>query len=386
MGVLVQIFVYDERIPVSNLYYPFGGGRSGFNRITHVPSASDTIYLDVDDDTLRALTRSSGPNLLKGHTLLRDHSIGHVELTEGTTLTFRYRHDVDVRYPDDPQTYKYHFFPLFSIGDNLGGTEIAPRQAMMVVPAAGQDPEPPPFDHASASVRSTQINTTLQTKTVHGDMPAGYLGVECFATGTGIATPDGIVAVEQISAGDLVLTRDHGAQPVLWTAGRHLCARMLDLQPNLRPVRIRAGALGTAADGTPIPARDLCLSPQHRVLVRSAIARRIAGRDEALVAAKHLLGLPGISAESPAQGVGYHHILTGRHELLLSDGAWTESLFTGPQALRNLTAAARRELASIFPEMLSGPLPDGARPFLTGRQGRELARRSLKNRRALVSA
>ena len=53
-----------------------------------------------------------------------------------------------------------------------------------------------------------------------------------------------------------------------------------------RPIRIRAGTLGNG-----LPEADLIVSPQHRVLVRSGIARTLFGADEVLVAAKQLLAL-----------------------------------------------------------------------------------------------
>jgi hypothetical protein len=44
-----------------------------------------------------------------------------------------------------------------------------------------------------------------------------YVAPICFVTGTRIATPGGARPVETLAPGDLVMTRDHGAQPLLWT-------------------------------------------------------------------------------------------------------------------------------------------------------------------------
>ena len=67
-------------------------------------------------------------------------------------------------------------------------------------------------------------------------------------------------AVEVLRVGDLVLTEDHGPQPLVWVGARSLGPADLAANPALQPVRIAAGALGLG-----LPARDLVVSPQHRL-------------------------------------------------------------------------------------------------------------------------
>ncbi|AUH66116.1 hemolysin [Paracoccus zhejiangensis] len=204
--------------------------------------------------------------------------------------------------------------------------------------------------------------------------------VDCFATGTLIDTASGPRPVETLQAGDRVETRDHGPQPLLWAGSCRVDAARMDLQPNLRPVRVAAGALAPGC-----PARDLVLSPQHRVLVRSSIALRMFDTPEVLVAVKHLVGLPGIEVLTPPEGVGYHHLLFAGHEVVRSDGAWTESLFLGPQAMKGLDPSARREVMALFPELAAqDAMPRPARQLLCGREGRKLAERHGRNRKPLV--
>lgn len=212
------------------------------------------------------------------------------------------------------------------------------------------------------------------------DFYDAYTAAVCFASGTLIATPGGPRRVETLAAGDLVETRDHGAQPLLWTGQREISMAGLAAAPGMAPVTIRAGALGAG-----MPARDLTVSPQHRVLVRSPIVERMTGAPEAMCAARHLTGLPGISASVPKGGVCYHHLLLERHEVLISEGAETESLFPGPQALAALTPGGRGRIEALMPALLDGWLPQPARHFLPGRVARNLARRHLRNAKPLVS-
>ena len=227
------------------------------------------------------------------------------------------------------------------------------------------------------------LNMTIQTAgtaTTPAELTYENTLVMCFAAGTLIATADGPRPIEELKIGDLVETRDNGLQPIRWTGARHLSAAELEANPKLRPIRIRKGALGRG-----LPAADLVVSPQHRVLVRSRIAQRMFGADEVLVAAKQLCQIDGIEVAEDMASVAYHHIMFDRHEVVISNGAETESLFTGPEALRAVGPAAREEIFTLFPELATGDYtPEAARLLPSGRLGRKLAVRHLQNGIALV--
>ncbi|WP_278878529.1 Hint domain-containing protein, partial [Paracoccus yeei] len=206
--------------------------------------------------------------------------------------------------------------------------------------------------------------------------------VPCFAGGTMILTEAGEMPVERLVPGTRVMTRDNGLQELRWTGSRVVDAAMLDQNPNLRPIRIAAGALGNG-----LPRRELIVSPQHRVLVRSRIAQKMFGAAEVLVAAKQLLQIDGIDIATDLESVEYFHFLFDRHEIVLSEGAETESLYTGPEALKAVGPAACEEIFAIFPELRDMPedhAPQGARLLASGRQGRKLAVRHAQHQKALV--
>ncbi|WP_347309833.1 Hint domain-containing protein [Defluviimonas sp. SAOS-178_SWC] len=186
--------------------------------------------------------------------------------------------------------------------------------------------------------------------------------VPCFTPGALIVTGRGECPVEELRPGDRVVTRDSGVQTVLWTGACTYGWRDLGLLPVLRPVLIRAGALGRG-----LPARDLLLSPNHRLLVQS---RGEGGTvaEEGLVAAADLVGRPGIDTVAPVS-VSYLQVLFSRHEAILADGVWTESFRPGAASLAAMSDVARAEVLAILPDAgdagWSGPAP--VRPEVSGR-------------------
>ncbi len=176
-----------------------------------------------------------------------------------------------------------------------------------------------------------------------------YFNIEnifpCFTPGVMILTDRGEVPVEALAPGDLVMTRDSGLQPVRWVGRRDLGLVDLMADPNLQPIEIATGAL---ANG---PERVLRVSPQHRVLVEGARAELMFGEAEVLVAAKHLLGQAGVTRVLPLEGVSYIHILFDRHEIVQSDGVWTESFQPADRMLSAMDSEVRGEVLKLFPQL-----------------------------------
>ncbi len=150
----------------------------------------------------------------------------------------------------------------------------------------------------------------------------------------------------------------------------------------LRPIRFPKGALGNG-----LPYADLVVSPQHRVLFRSAIAERMFDSREILVPALQILGIPGVDIAETDDGVTYFHFMFDNHEVVFSNGAPTESMFTGPQAILALDTEAREEIEALFPELFKAdakPVP--ARPFPdSGRRARKLVERHVANNRSIAA-
>ena len=169
--------------------------------------------------------------------------------------------------------------------------------------------------------------------------------VPCFTPGTAIATPKGEVAVETLKVGDRVLTRDNGIQTIIWTGQKRVDFQQLKLLPELRPILIKAGAIG---DGQ--PERDMLVSPSHRMLILSELAQLYFEQSEVLVAAKHMLAMDGVEV-SDQPYVTYIHFICQNHEIVLSDGAWSESFQPGDYTMKGFDEQQREEIFMIFPEL-----------------------------------
>lgn len=179
--------------------------------------------------------------------------------------------------------------------------------------------------------------------------------VPCFTPGSLILTSKGEIPVELVQVGDRVLTRDSGYQTIRWVGQRTLSSHELAAKPNFNPVCIQAGALG---DG--LPARDMTVSPQHRMLVAGPRAEMLFGEAEVLVAAAHMVNDITIR-QVRSQAVTYIHLLFDQHEIIRSDGAWTESFQPGDLTLQGMDAPQRDEVLALFPTLQYGDVYPAAR-------------------------
>jgi hypothetical protein len=175
-------------------------------------------------------------------------------------------------------------------------------------------------------------------------------GIICFTPGTLLSTPAGPRPVEALQEGDLLDTLDGGAQEILWIGRRRLTGAQMHAMPQLRPVRIRAGAFGLD-----VPVEDLLVSPRHRLLVRGPIAEALFGTPEVLVAAEDLVNDRSVTRDHSVREVSYIHLLLPRHHILRANGLETESFHPASTDLRTIDPAQFARLASIVPDVERNP-------------------------------
>lgn len=194
----------------------------------------------------------------------------------------------------------------------------------------------------------------------------------CFCRDTLIKTSTGQKPVQDLRTGDMVVTQT-GLEPVRWIGSRRVSPDALSKNPKLQPVVISAGALGSG-----LPEANLRVSRQHRMLANGPIVKRMFDREAVLVSAIKLVELPGIYLDTENTDVEYFHLLFDRHEVVYANGSPSESLYTGPEALRALSDAAREEILTLFPEVLEQDYTPETAAFIPdgSRQNRLIARHS----------
>ncbi|QDC08737.1 Hint domain-containing protein [Oceanicola sp. D3] len=204
----------------------------------------------------------------------------------------------------------------------------------------------------------TELWVSAAARPAETPLPPGETaegGVICFTAGTRIATPDGYKAVQDLREGDMVQTKDDGAQPVMWSGARRMTGARLFAMPQLRPMRIRAGVLGPD-----IPDGDLLVSPNHRMLIRGPAAQALYNTPEVLVRARDLSGLRGITTDHHLTEVTYVHILMDRHQVLFANGVETESFHPAEADFGTLDAGDRERLLDGLPWLRKRPDDYGA--------------------------
>lgn len=213
-------------------------------------------------------------------------------------------------------------------------------------------------DAGSVVIRSTTATDTVLTfdensgggSTAHAPENVGIAVFEngvipCFTPGALIATARGRIDVADIKPGDMVLTADHGFQPVRWVSSTRLTKGQLKAKPDLAPILVRKDAFGPG-----LPCADMWVSPQHRFMVTGWNAQLLTGEREILVPAKAFLNDHSVT-RAQATDTRYIHLLFDTHEVIYANDTPTESLLAGELDKAALTPAHRHELFRIFPDL-----------------------------------
>lgn len=131
-----------------------------------------------------------------------------------------------------------------------------------------------------------------------------------FTAGTLILTPKGDQLVQDIVAGDMVETLDHGAQPVRATRKTKIAT-----DETTAPIRFRAGVLNNE--------HDLIVAPDHRIRFAGWQSDLLFGEEEVLVPAAAFVNDDTVLREEPMQ-VTYHQLWLDTSEVVFAERVPTE--------------------------------------------------------------
>ena len=183
--------------------------------------------------------------------------------------------------------------------------------------------------------------------------------VTCFTANTLIATPEGEVAIANLTAGDIVLLSDGGTAAIRWIGRKAVSPRFMDPLKVL-PIRIEAGALEDT-----MPVRDLLVSPCHALLV-----------DGVLIQAGALVNGQSIRRETAmSESFTYYHLELATHSLVIAEGVPAETFVDNAGRL-SFDNWAEYEALEGNGEMIEMPYPraKSARQVPTATRARLAAR------------
>lgn len=158
--------------------------------------------------------------------------------------------------------------------------------------------------------------------------------VNCFCRDTRIQTLDGLKPVQDLVAGDRLLTARGDVTDVVWLGRQHVDTRLV-LPSRVYPICISAGTLGNG--------RDLFVSPDHGIALDGYLIN--AG---ALVNGETIYQV----AQMPLTGFTYFHVETEAHQLLLAEGVAAESYLDIPARAAFDNGQERAGAAPITPMSL----------------------------------
>lgn len=184
--------------------------------------------------------------------------------------------------------------------------------------------------------------TLLEAQDDPGSARLSDLVCVAFTTGTMITMAGGAQRpIETLQAGDRVLTRDSGPQPV-----RLVARATLRALGSLAPVVISAGTLGNEG--------DLIVSPHHRIFLYRRGERRIGDTSEILVQAKHLVDGEHVWRREGGY-VNYYALVFDRHEIIYAEGIPVESLMVSEATLGLLPEQLTAEIRARLPDLKHKP-------------------------------
>ncbi|MEO6842134.1 MAG: Hint domain-containing protein [Bradyrhizobium sp.] len=133
--------------------------------------------------------------------------------------------------------------------------------------------------------------------------------IACYCRGTLIETSDGEVAVETLAIGDRLLTMSGALRPIKWIGRRSYGGRFIVGREDILPIRIKAGALDDN-----VPLRDLWISPHHAMYLNGV-----------LIEARDLVNGCSIVQAEQVETVEYFHIELETHDVIVAEGALSET-------------------------------------------------------------
>ena len=166
---------------------------------------------------------------------------------------------------------------------------------------------------------------------LHADPGGGTDIVEnrtpCYCLGTLIEVQRGRKRVENLRIGDHVMTKSGVTRPIKWIGRRGFTGRFVAGRKDILPICIKAGALEEN-----VPRRDLWISPHHAMYFEGnsfeGQSGAVANHGGVLIEAKDLVNGHSVVQAESVDRIEYFHIELDTHDVIVAEGALSESSMT----------------------------------------------------------
>ena len=186
---------------------------------------------------------------------------------------------------------------------------------------------------ATLTMEGDYSGTTFTVSQASGFVDVG--AAPCYCPGTLIQMERGQKRVEDLKIGDEVMTMSGALRPIKWIGRRSYSGRFAAGQKDILPICIKAGA-----SEDHVPRRDLWISPHHAMYI-----------DGVLIEAKDLVNGASIVKAERADKVEYFHIELDTHDVIIAEGALSESFVDDDS--RGMFHNAH-EYRALYPEAVPG--------------------------------
>ncbi|MBD3787563.1 MAG: Hint domain-containing protein [Sphingomonadales bacterium] len=163
-----------------------------------------------------------------------------------------------------------------------------------------------------------RLSDLLRVETLEATAPAWRASDALLDLGHGLygetvlVTAEGPRAVARISAGDRLMTFDHGFQVVSHVERLAFSRIPVDIPESMWPLRIPVGLFGNA--------QDRFIAPDQNILIESDLAEMEFGDPFVLIPARVLAALPQVERVKPSPERVIHRLRFERPELVVTEG------------------------------------------------------------------
>jgi RHS repeat-associated protein len=283
----------------------------GFGPLAHNGNA---YTLDLGD-----IAQGSGPDVI---TLAVDNAAAG--LADELSGTFKIAGD---------SAFTNSGFNAFS--DLLAGDANTTQSVSLNTDTAGVFTEIITLDPTDSNASGYSASLSAMSLTISGTVTSPA----CYCAGTLIATLSGERSVEELSIGDVVMTKSGAARPIKWIGRRSYCGRFIKGRKDILPVYFKKDSLGES-----VPKRDLWISPNHAMFFENASGG-------ILIEAKDLVNGVSIVQACAVERIDYFHIELETHDVIIAEGAPSETFIDDDS--RGMFQNAF-EFAALYPAGVEG--------------------------------